>query len=1066
MTPSLAATALIACVAVGHAALRPLIARLTARNMLRRWGRMSTIILGVALAVSLVTASLGLGDSLDQSVRSALSADYGSMTATVSGHFSAQQARAAQNWLKAQPGVAATTALGRSPGALTITSERTGFSQQSVTAVGLPSGFTSTFGPVMTTRGDIHHIDTLRSGQVLISESLAHSLSVRAGDRLEVDFLGHTATADVAAVMTTDIAATTLDLQTGDLAEAVMPMADYAALLENGGATTTLALRTRRGDISAVLAGALRRHFGIRAVPARQKRSGYGSAGDGGPALTLASQIRAAAGRASFLGALGTQEYQQLGQLLPSLAILLLGCGIALLILMVVLLITERRAEIGMARAVGLPRSWLVNSVLLECLTCTAAALCVGIPAGVGLTALELAQLAHLPLQAPTGGSVHLPLHVHLAAASIGEVIALFALITTAVVLIAGFRAANSDCVSAIGGVPSFAPEVPFRAIIRRLARIRPAARPGLSRTARMSWWGAFAHLLLALGRGGLLPAAAGVCCLLGASAQQSLWAAAVPPQLRGAVPFAAYWLHQLGSGLCIVAAGLMAAWALRALGAPRQLAARAGLTLAGAACLLYALQPDGTIFGLFQTPGAAFLVSPDAGHLSGSVWTLVLGDILLVGGAVAIAIANLDVLAAIVARAGRMFRTTAPAVTVACAYLLANRFRALVTVTATALVVFLMGLILTVSGTVSAASRDSSNSGGFQLSAVAEASGDSRGAAPHRPGTPRQQDVASMVAGDALRAIVAATGRLQTARGAAVNNISLLVPGRPPQPVASRVASVSQSFADANLLPLSARATGFASDRSVWRALESRPGLAVWRSEPGIQGLNTQRSGFRPFTVQVATADGTHAVTVIGIAAATTRWPDLFVSTATFGKIIRPSADASTEWLFRLTPGTSIAHAAQALAARLHPAGLNIQPLVTTQAADAEQVTAVLLSGYLALGLPFGALALGVITSRSVLERQRQTGMLRAIGLRDGGVIAALLTEVGFIAALSLALGIGLALWSASRILTALVPAMSIPVSDFIGISAGGLALTALAVIVPCRRATSTPPAAAVRAL
>jgi hypothetical protein len=178
----------------------------------------------VGLAVTLVTAALGLGDSLDQSVRSALSADYGSMTATISSHFSAQQARAADKWLKAQRGVAAATAIGFSRGALTITSARTGFSQQSVTAVGLPGDFTSTFGPVATIGGDIHHMDTLRTGQVLVSESLAHSLSVHAGDRLELDFLGHMVTARVAAVMTTDIAATTLDLQAGDLAEAIMPM--------------------------------------------------------------------------------------------------------------------------------------------------------------------------------------------------------------------------------------------------------------------------------------------------------------------------------------------------------------------------------------------------------------------------------------------------------------------------------------------------------------------------------------------------------------------------------------------------------------------------------------------------------------------------------------------------------------------------------------------------------------------------------------------------------------------------------------------------------------------------
>lgn len=69
------------------------------------------------------------------------------------------------------------------------------------------------------------------------------------------------------------------------------------------------------------------------------------------------------------------------------------------------------------------------------------------------------------------------------------------------------------------------------------------------------------------------------------------------------------------------------------------------------------------------------------------------------------------------------------------------------------------------------------------------------------------------------------------------------------------------------------------------------------------------------------------------------------------------------------------------------------------------------LLEGFIGLGLVSGMAALGVISTRAVVERRREIGMLRAIGLRRQLVQASFLMEVSFVAVLGIGVGVGVAL-------------------------------------------------------
>ena len=64
------------------------------------------------------------------------------------------------------------------------------------------------------------------------------------------------------------------------------------------------------------------------------------------------------------------------------------------------------------------------------------------------------------------------------------------------------------------------------------------------------------------------------------------------------------------------------------------------------------------------------------------------------------------------------------------------------------------------------------------------------------------------------------------------------------------------------------------------------------------------------------------------------------------------------------------------------------------------------LITGFLALGLIVGIAGLGVISTRAVVERWQQIGMLRALGYRRSAVQVSFLMESSLIAILGLIIG------------------------------------------------------------
>ena len=122
----------------------------------------------------------------------------------------------------------------------------------------------------------------------------------------------------------------------------------------------------------------------------------------------------------------------------------------------------------------------------------------------------------------------------------------------------------------------------------------------------------------------------------------------------------------------------------------------------------------------------------------------------------------------------------------------------------------------------------------------------------------------------------------------------------------------------------------------------------------------------------------------------------------------------------------------------------------------------------YLALGLIVGIGGIGVVTVRSVSERRKTIGILRALGYRKSMVMLSFLIEVSWVAVLGIINGVLIAIGFHRALYVAFWQdqgaAFTLPWNTILVIVFGGWLLVMLATAEPIRRATKVPPSAALR--
>lgn len=447
-----------------------------------------------------------------------------------------------------------------------------------------------------------------------------------------------------------------------------------------------------------------------------------------------------------------------------------------------------------------------------------------------------------------------------------------------------------------------------------------------------------------------------------------------------------------------------------------------------------------------------------------------VLAGVLMVAGAVWTVAYNADIVVTpLTMLLGRLFPIAA-VLRSAVAYALRQRFRTGMALAMFALVIFTMVVAAVLSSASNSAySNFGAQEGGFDIR------GDTRA---DQPIADIHQAIAQ--APGVKTTDFSAVGTFTTFRGQAIMIGAATAVW---QPVALNAAG--PGFLAGVKFALADRATGYGSDQAVWQALASTPGLAVIDAaalpraagEPAIFGgltLAGVSAGDRAMPVTVvwarAAAGGRPVrLQVIGVLDPRAAFGGgLTASTATFAAMPVPP---STTFYFTVAPRHDIHAVAQGLGLSFTSQGMQAQVL----ADELQQTDGIRLllnqfvESYLGLGLIVGVAALGVISTRAVVERRRLIGTMRALGFQQRMVLASFLLEASFVALVGAVIGISLGL-TLARSLTAYIgrghPAIVFHVPWLQLLLIAGIACGSglMATWFPARRAARIRPAEALR--
>lgn len=235
-----------------------------------------------------------------------------------------------------------------------------------------------------------------------------------------------------------------------------------------------------------------------------------------------------------------------------------------------------------------------------------------------------------------------------------------------------------------------------------------------------------------------------------------------------------------------------------------------------------------------------------------------------------------------------------------------------------------------------------------------------------------------------------------------------------------------------AEVYPLRMRAEGYADDTAVWQALQERDDVAVvtsavlpdevygtsagenaeedyTSSHLWLVGMNPNSDTLPGTAIEILTDGGEmHSLQVIGMleAHSTPAQSRVLVHQDVFTRLNIEAGESS--WFVAVAEGADVGATARALESAFLSSGLDAV-VMADSFAQGQQITRGILQlfqGFMALGLLVGIAALGVISSRTVLERRQQVGMLRAIGYQPGMVALSFVLESSFIALMGIGTG------------------------------------------------------------
>ncbi|HEX6347872.1 MAG TPA: FtsX-like permease family protein [Candidatus Dormibacteraeota bacterium] len=741
-----------------------------------------------------------------------------------------------------------------------------------------------------------------------------------------------------------------------------------------------------------------------------------------------------------------------------------IAVGVLLIFLIFVMLAAERRAEMGMSRAVGLKRRHLTQMFLFEGTAYTLGASLLGVLLGIPVGMVMIAVLSSLF----SGFYSGLTLQYHVEWTSLVMAGSLGIVLTFVVVAVSAWRVSRLNIVAAIRDLDESEHrdvglwsmfKAPFKAWWSGLRQLRHGhplvflgrVTWGALSAIRTFWWALF--------RRGPLTIAAGLALI------------AFSLIAHGEI------IYTAGVSLVIIGGGLLIKWLLSVARVRTAVAARAGFTTAAVGLLVYWGRPFGRVEKLLHIEGAVQL-----DQQVGGPEVFALSALMVLLGAIWLVMYNSDLLIRAVMFCTGRLASLAAVTRTSMSYPLNTKFRTGMAVAMFAIVTFMVVFMSVFKDVlIQNYGQVGAESGGWQIVA-----GTPDNNYQGNANTVFPAEVAALVKSDSRTSSeVRAAGweSLDRAQLRQVRADGSLGPAQRGRDFAT-LHLVDDGYLEGSGYAIQPRADGYASSRAVWEAVKDNRGYAVidasWLDTQSgnpalISGIRAGDQTFQPFQLELSRNPGEQPwrVTVVGFM---TRplWSGIYVSTRTgaaSGWFADPLRSVKpTGYYFSVRPGVSVNQARLDIGRLL--VSDQVEPVIVSDQVAQGLSTVLtllnLLTGFLALGLIVGIAGLGVISTRAVVERWQQIGMLRALGFRRSRVQGSFLMESSLIAILGLVIGALVGVWQSYRFFVTDQAFgnvdFHVPVVEILLILVGAYLATLLTTYLPSRAAARVAPAEALR--
>jgi putative ABC transport system permease protein len=923
---------------------------LAARDAMRRPAESVLVIAGSLLGTALITGSFIVGDTLDSSIRARAYTQLGPVDEVVRLTDPEQAAALGAGLEERDSDLIDGVITALSVPAATSTTGEPRRGEPGAQLLELDLAAAASFGGDPAATGIEGPTPT--AGQAVITDDLAGKLKVEPGDAFDVFLYGRSETFEVARILPQQgVAGFWLGPQNTSDNVFVAPgtIAELARERPRQGAVPpiSLVLVSNRGDVEE--GAELTDHVveliesdggpGVRAEPVKDD-------------LLVAAENEGASFQELFLG-IGT------------FAIL---AGVLLLVNIFVMLADERKSQLGMLRAVGMRRSDLIRSFVIEGSIYAVAASILGAIVGIGVG------WAIVKLAAPIFGGFEdfgLDLVFSMEPRSLIDGFTIGLVISFVTIVLTSVRISRINIIAAIRDLP--AEKI-------RITRRRNVIIGSILAVLSILWF-------------------------VSSFADEDAW-----PGVQMGLPFAFFFLLPLMSRLI-----------------PR----RGAIVIASAVALVWG------IFGNTLTGGRFYA--------TGDINAFVVVGILLTFSAVILLSQVGDVFEKLFAKVGARRLS----LRLGMSYPLAQRFRTGLTLGMYALVIFTMTFIAVLTEVF----------GGQVDRVVREAGGEYDMIVTANESNPPER------------------GTIEGFEG--VENVTALVRGTAEYDAAGindpqqwGALGFDDEFIQTSPPQIEERDERFSSDEEMWAAVLDDPKLVVIPDFFLQSGGGPPSDVLKPGSTITATDPVTGKEVTREIVGVLTR--DLtfsaYMSQASVREILGRRAVPSLFFVAASGGESDAREVATRLQGELFRNGVEADTFrsLVEEFQGANLQFFRLMQAYLALGLVVGIAGLGVVMVRSVRERRREIGVLRAIGFIAPQVRRAFLSESAFTALQGIVVGTALALVTAAQLVSSGEfgenAEFTIPWTDLGILTGADLAASLLATAWPARQAAAIPPAVALR--